>query len=213
MTDIKTIHMSVPLSTVKAGRKTKKQKEISHDVPSLNINKQLGNKESLILRQKAGDPMPILSTTRAVGGNSIQEAKPVLKVSLVNSKVEPPQNNISNNPVAIKSVIKPVKIIPLKKPVFITRKASEPVKVNIQPKNRPNKTLKKYTAKKIIITMEPTSKMRKIHNNISIKVANMPLEEITKKLIDGGLLRATSNPPESIQRSMMKDLLLFPTPI
>lgn len=209
MTEVKTVQMSIP-APIKAGRRTKKQKEISGGAPSVLINKTNVKKEPVILQQKAGDPVPALSTTRVVGGNITKpDVKSVLKVPIIPQKDSLQYNKSTITP----SPIKPVKIMPVKKPVNITRKSPEPIKIHINPKNRPNKTLKKYTAKKITITMEPTKNVRKIHDNIRLKVANMPLEEITKKLRAGGLLRETANPPESIQRLMMKDLLLFPTPI
>jgi hypothetical protein len=81
-------------------------------------------------------------------------------------------------------------------------------------KNRPNKTYKnKFTAKKITIQMENSTKVRKTRDAVRRNVANMTLPDITKKLRERGLIRETANPPEQIQRSMMIDILLFPAPM
>ncbi len=172
------------------------------------------------LKQKAGNPLPSLSTTSVVGGQTKKASnKPTLSVP-INNSVNKPYNESTKTPspekkaTPEKELPKPVKIMTTKKPVNVTRKAAEPLKVNIVPAKRPNKTLKKnYTAKKITIHMENSSKVRKTRDAVRRKVANMELKEITSKLRERGLIRETANPPEQIQRSMMIDILLFPAPI
>jgi hypothetical protein len=171
-------------------------------------------------KQKAGNPLPSLSTTSVVGGQTKKaNSKPTLSVP-INNSVNKPYNESTKTPSPVKKptpqneLPKPVKIMNTKKPVNVTRKAAEPLKVNIVPAKRPNKTLKKnYTAKKITIHMEGSSKVRKTRDAVRRKVANMELKEITSKLRERGLIRETANPPEQIQRSMMIDILLFPAPI
>lgn len=179
-------------------------------------------------KQKAGStPLPALSTSSVVGGDpkKITQTKPVVNVPIVKGNSGNPSYNKSpNTPSPEKKATtdanekanlpKPVKINTIKKTPETRKVESKQKKVNIVPAKRPNKTLKKnYTAKKITIHMENTSKVRKTRDAVRRNVANMELKEITKKLRDRGLIRETANPPENIQRSMMIDILLFPAPI
>ncbi len=190
-----------------------------------------------VTNQKAGDPLPVLSSTSVVGGGSkvvnnkpvlvttsvggtnktVNNNKPTINVPIVKKAESLPYNKSPETPSPEKKVELPkqVKIIPTKKPIIQTRKAPEPKKVQIQPmKNRPNKTYKnKFTAKKITIQMENSTKVRKTRDAVRRNVANMTLPDITKKLRERGLIRETANPPEQIQRSMMIDILLFPAPM
>jgi hypothetical protein len=162
---------------------------------------------------------PVLVTTNVVGGTNktVNNNKPTINVPIVKKAESLPYNKSSETPSPEKKVdlAKQVKIIPTKKPIIQTRKAPEPKKVQIQPmKNRSNKTYKnKFTAKKITIQMENSTKVRKTRDAVRRNVANMTLYDITKKLRERGLIRETANPPESIQRSMMIDILLFPAPM
>ena len=86
--------------------------------------------------------------------------------------------------------------------------------LQIQPKSRNNKTLKKhYSAKRITINMENPKKVRNTRDTVRRNVANMPLDEITEKLRARGLVRVGVCPPEHIQRLMMIDIELFPAPM
>lgn len=226
MSDLKTVQMSIPVPAAKASRRSKKQKgadaaaavaavaagkqeEVSNK--TLRVTKTNPQKPPLILmpKQQAGNPLPALSSTSVVGG------KPMVKVNIIKPTVGAAAAAIGpyNKSPLTPSPQKPIKIMTLKKPLNISRKVPEPVKVNIKAKPRPNRTLKKYTAKKITISIEPSKNIRKTHDAVRRKVANMPLEEVTKKLRGSGLIRDNANPPETIQRSMMKDILLFPTPM
>lgn len=241
MSDLKTVRMSIPLPAVKASRRSKKQKgaadaavgstgnggsgssgssgsnEMAVSNKSLRITKTNPQKPPLLLmpKQQAGNPLPALSSTSVVGGKPVVKVniiKPAIAVGTAGGAAAAAVGPYNKSPLT-PSPQKPIKIMTLKKPLNISRKAPEPVKVNIKAKPRPNRTLKKYTAKKITISIEPSKNIRKTHDAVRRKVANMPLEEVTKKLRGSGLIRDNANPPESIQRSMMKDILLFPTPM
>ena len=176
MSDLKTVRMSIPLPAVKASRRSKKQKGAAAAVDasgnggssggngssggsgssemvvpnkSLRVTKTNPQKPPLLLmpKQQAGNPLPALSSTSVVGG------KPVVKVNIIKPTIAVgtaggaaaaigPYNKSPLTP----SPQKPIKIMTLKKPLNISRKAPEPVKVNIKAKPRPNRTLKKYTA-------------------------------------------------------------------
>ena len=229
MSDTKLVNMSVPMP--KKERRSRKQRiessvgeTVRVKTPTIPVEQTGGNKKAPLLvmsqeyKQKAGQPLPILSSTSVVGGdvkNSNSRKQP-LSVPISNNK--PQAYNESSNAQTPKPAIaepKPVKINTTKKPQnnANTRKTT-PLKVNIVPLKRPNKTLKKnFTAKRITIHMENSSKVRKTRDAVRLKVANMKLPEITKSLRDRGLIRETANPPESIQRSMMIDILLFPAPM
>jgi len=247
MSDIKSVQLYVPAPVIK-NRRSRKQKgddaNVLPDVaksnpvptPTIPVAQLAGGakKEPILvlsntLKQKAGNPMPVLSTTSVVGGKKmtndkvtndkkiISDNKPVIQVAINSSsaKVTYNESPLTPSPVKKAETPKPVKIMQIKKPMIQTRKAPEPTKVVIQPmKNRPNKTLKKkFTAKRITIQLENSSIVRKTRDAVRRNVANMSLNEITKKLKERGLIRETANPPESIQRSMMIDILLFPAPM
>lgn len=230
--------MSVPMpKKERRSRKARINASVGETVevptPTIRVDSQFGGKApapkkapvivvSPAFKQKAGNPLPSLSTTSVVGGQTKKAInKPTLSVPIVksNNNNKPYEESTKTpspekKPTPANNLPKPVKIVPNKKAVAVTRKAAEPLKVNIVPAKRPNKTLKnKYTAKKITIHMENSSKVRKTRNAVRCKVANMDLKEITSKLRERGLIRETANPPEQIQRSMMIDILLFPAPI
>ena len=48
---------------------------------------------------------------------------------------------------------------------------------------------------------------RKQRRSIKKRVAAMPVADIRKELLDRGILRPESNPPESMLRSLMRDFL------
>ena len=169
-----------------------------------------------------GAPLPILSTTTAVGGKKPAttiktstkateptKSKPAVKVPL-------PYNNSPSSPAPTKPVTNnaaPVVKVSKTKNVVTTRKA-EPPKIKVVPTKKKNVTLKsKFVAKKIVVKIENGSKVRKTRDAIRRKVANMPLSEITEKLRARGLVRPNVSPPEAMQRSMMIDIMLFPTPL
>lgn len=173
-----------------------------------------------------GAPLPILSTTTAVGGKKpeakhIHETKKVdVKQSHTDAKpsvkVPLPYNNSPNTPTPTK-VSNNVANLPLiklnKNKVIATRKV-EPPKVKVVSTKKKNVTLKaKFVAKRIIVKIENSSKVRKTRDAIRRKVANMALAEITQKLRSRGLVRPSVNPPEQMQRAMMVDIMLFPTPL
>ena len=245
MSEIKQIKMSVPNVIAKRGRKTRKNNDDETSIPAVRQTRQRipaaaapapviqaplpapeakpssGGAELKDMVPKGGDPLPMLSTTTAVGGGK-KKAKPALAVPLPynESKTTPSpapkkEETVKTTPV--------VKVNPTKKPsVALTRKHAEAVEkaakaskmVNIQPTKRRNFTLKRnFKAKKITITVENSSKMRKTRDGIRRTVANMPLADITIKLQARGLMRAGANVPEHMQRSMMSDILMFPTPL
>ena len=180
-----------------------------------------GGAELKDIAPKGGDPLPMLSTTTVVGGGK-KKAKPALAVPLPynEAKTAPSPTTKKEEPIKNTPV---VKVNPTKKPsIALTRKHAEAVEkaakaskmVNIQPTKRRNFTLKRnFKAKKITITVENSSKMRKTRDGIRRTVANMPLADITIKLQARGLMRAGANVPEHMQRSMMSDILMFPTPL
>lgn len=230
--------MSVPLpKKERRSRKARLESSVGETVPvktpTIPVEMNGGTRKAPVMvvspafKQKAGaTPLPALSTSSVVGGDPKKpvQTKPVLTVPIVKANIGNPYNESSNTPSPVKkdtssanmkqNLPKPVKINTVKKiSGGVTRKV-ENKKVNIVPAKRPNKTLKKnYTAKRITINVENSSKVRKTRDNVRRNVANMELKEITKKLRERGLIRETANPPENIQRSMMIDILLFPAPI
>jgi hypothetical protein len=244
MSEIKQIKMSVPNVVAKRGRKTRKNNDDDTSIPAVRQTRQRipatatataapviqtptpapevkPSSGGADIAPKGGDPLPMLSTTTAVGGGK-KKAKPALAVPLPynESKVSPSPSAKKEEPAKTTPT---VKVNPTKKPsVALTRKHAEAVEkaakaskmVNIQPTKRRNFTLKRnFKAKKITITVENSSKMRKTRDGIRRTVANMPLGDITIKLQARGLMRAGAKVPEHMQRAMMSDILMFPTPL
>ena len=149
-----------------------------------------------VVQAAGAAPLPSLSTTHVVGGK-----KPTLKVPL-------PYNNSPNTPVPVSKM--PIEIMPGKK-VMPTRKET---KVHIQPTKRKNFTMKrKFKNKRITIHVDNANKVKKTVSLVEKEVAAMKLGEITSKLRARGLIREKANPPEAMQRSMMKDLMMLPKPL
>jgi len=206
MSEIKQVNMTIPIPVNKTrrGRKAKLPMQAPAPPPKPVFTPTIPVKQAAGSRPLAPAPAPSLSTTTAVGGKK----KETLKIALPVSKVQPP----AHKP---KSETPAVKIVPAKKQVPQTRKITPVVaKVKINPTKRKNQTLKlKFSTKKITIHVENATKIRKNRESIEKQVGGMPLEEITKSLRKRGLVRENANPPEAMQRSMMKDLLNFPTPL
>jgi hypothetical protein len=193
MSDIKHVNINIPIPKEKRQRKTKKA--------------------------SGGDPMPVLSTIR-YGGNKKPEVvtNPVNKPEMVNNPVNKPTINIklAEKP-TIKLAEKPnvtnapptkVKIVDNKTP--IQRKA--PVNVLIKPNKRRNFTLRrKFAPKNITIHFENANDIKKKREEVVNKVNKMEEKDINAKLMANGLLRPSANPPLQWKKSMLVDILMFPT--
>ena len=184
--EIKQVNMTVPQAAPKRKR-TRKATVTVKPVATPTIP---------VVQAAGAAPLPSLSTTHVVGGK-----KPVVKVPL-------PSNNSPNTPIPVSKM--PVEIMPGKK-VMPTRKET---KVHIQPVKRKNFTMKrKFKNKRITIHVDNANKIKKTAGLVEKQVASMKLGDITAKLRTRGLIREKANPPEAMQRSMMKDLLLLPNPL
>jgi hypothetical protein len=178
----------------------------------------------------------MLSTTRAVGGKvapadaaktvavpqnnvaKVVSAGPSKKTAL---KVPLPYNNSpktaappkpANQPAKTASAVKPAVKIVKEKPVQTRKEAKNKVKIN--PEKRKNVTLKrKFAAKKIMVKIENSSKIRKTRDAIRRKVANMEIKEVTEKLVARDLIKANSKVPEEMRRNMLIDVMMFPVPM
>ena len=205
MTDIKEIKINVPVPKVRKSRKAAlpkvpvpTPKGVLAPTPKIS-----GGTVPISALPKSGDPLPALSTIK-IGG----QKKPAITVKL-------PYSNSAKTPSppvkpVVKTIEKPVKVIQK----VVTRRAPVPVKVTVQPIKRKNFTIRrKFTAKRIVIQVENTNKVKNNRSVVEKKVADMPLSEITDKLRTKGLVRMSSNPPELMQRNMMIDIMLFPTPL
>ena len=190
MTDIKEIKINVPIPV----SKTRKGKRVPKlEKPVAVLEKPLSEKKLV-----GGEPLPVLSTIR-VGGSK----KPAVKVSL-------PYANSPHTPSPSQSVPAPIKVVQKQ----VVRKTIQPVKVVVQPTKRKNFTMKRnFTEKRITIQVENSNKIKKNRESVEKKVKNMSLSEITEKLRARGLVRPMSNPPETMQRTMMTDIMMFPTPL
>ena len=82
----------------------------------------------------------------------------------------------------------------LKKPKLVVQAAAQP-----EPKKK-----RRFTERKISITMKPMSTTRKDMKN---KVTAMPLSQVKKILLRKGLLKPNHKTPETILRSMLHDYM------
>ena len=64
-----------------------------------------------------------------------------------------------------------------------------------------------------ISIIDNSKKFRKTRDNIRRTVANMDLSEVNSNLQKRGLIKMNSTMPPEMQRSMMIDILMFPTPM
>jgi hypothetical protein len=189
MSEVKEIKFTAPLP-IRKTRRGKRAGALSEPV------KTDGNTLPL---KSGGDPLPVLSTTRVVGGK-----KPSLKVALPYS--ESPKTPSPDKP-SIKIVTTPKASI-VKKAVPVTPK------VVIQQNKRKNVTLKrKFFNKRITINVENSKKIKKMRSAVEEKVNNLSPCEILKSLREKGLVRPKANPPEEMIKSMMVDIMMFPKPL
>lgn len=146
-----------------------------------------------------GEPLPVLSTTRVVGGK-----KPAVKVAL--PYAESPKTPSPEKPI--------VKVVTTPKTSIIKKAVPVTPKVVIQQNKRKNITLKrKFTNKRITINVENSKKLKKKRSIVENKINNLPTCEILKSLREKGLVRPTANPPEAMIKSMMVDIMMFPKPL
>ena len=188
MSDTKIVKMTVPVEAPKRRRRTQRaDKKVP--TPTIPVAQAAG---ALLPTASVAGPVPSLSTTTVAGG---AKKKPALKIPL-------PYANSPNTPAPVS--VKPKRTTPTQKET----------KVQIQPMKRKNFTMKrKFVAKKIMVGVDNSNKMRKTRDAITDRVDAMKLPEITAALRAKGLIREKANPPEAMQRSMMKDILNFPTPL
>lgn len=69
------------------------------------------------------------------------------------------------------------------------------------------KRRRRFTERRLSISVKNVSSTRKQRRSIKKQVAAMPLVQVRKTLIEKGILKPRSNPPEVMMRSMMADYL------
>ena len=218
--DIKRVVYDVPVAPVKNTRRRTRQGPASKakpvPVPKIPVAQAAG----AAVAMPTVAPLPMLSTTHAVGGKTrdpvaaIVAAGPTKKPSV---KVPLPYNNspvaavatpVKSHAKAAAAAAPAVKIV--QRPAQ-TRRVEPVNKVKISPEKRKNTTLKRrFSEKKIVVKIESASKIRKTRDAIRRKVANMKLEEVTEKLTARGLARPNAKVPETMQRNMLVDVMMFP---
>jgi hypothetical protein len=97
----------------------------------------------------------------------------------------------------------------LGKPVVPTPAPTAPVApvapvVQTQP---PVRRRRRFTERRLSISVKNVTTTRKQRRSIKKQVAAMPLDAVRKTLMEKGILKARSNPPEAMMRSMMADYL------
>lgn len=187
---------------------TEELKQIKYTAPA-PVKKTRRSKKAQVAEKVGGaDPLPALSTTRVVGG-----AKPVLKVSI-------PYTESAKTPSPIKHIAKqaasivPTTVKVVSKPVIVKKAEVISPKVVVSQNKRKNMTLKrKFTNKRITIHVENSKKLKKLRDNAEKNVNNMSPCAILKSLKEKGLVRPNANPPDSLNRAMMLDIMMFPKPL
>jgi hypothetical protein len=228
--DIKKVTYDVPVAAGRTTRRRNRTLKGGAGVAQGAVTKpKVVPTPTIPVAQAAGDPLPMLSTTRAVGGKAapaaaaktvavpqnnvakVVSAGPSKKTAL---KVPLPYNNSPKVAAPSKPapVVKPAVKIVKEKPVQTRKEAKNKVKIN--PEKRKNLTLKrKFAAKKIMVKIENSSKIRKTRDAIRRKVANMEIKEVTEKLVARDLIKANSKVPEEMRRNMLIDVMMFPVPM
>ena len=74
------------------------------------------------------------------------------------------------------------------------------------------KKKRRFTERRLSISMKHVATTRKHRKSIRKQVANMSVDEIRKILQTKGILRSKANPPEAMLRNMMKDFLMLGKP-
>lgn len=78
----------------------------------------------------------------------------------------------------------------------------KPAQIPTPPKRR-----RRFTERRLSISVKNVSSTRKHRRSIKKQVAAMSLEDVRKTLIEKSILKPRSNPPETMMRSMMVDYL------
>jgi hypothetical protein len=183
MSDIKHVNINIPIPKEKRQRKTKKA--------------------------SGGNPVPVLSTIRYGGDKKPEPITNLVTKPTINIKLaEKPTIKLAEKPNVTVAPPTKVKIVDNKTP--IQKKA--PINVLIKPNKRRNFTLKrKFAPKNITIHFENANDIKKKREEIVNKVNNMDEKDINAKLMANGLLRPSANPPLQWKKSMLVDILMFPT--
>jgi len=85
----------------------------------------------------------------------------------------------------------------LKKPKLVVTAQPEP------------KKKRRFTERKISITMKPLATTRKHQKDMKEKVSAMPIAQVKKVLLQKGLLKPNHKTPEEILRSMLIDYMML----
>lgn len=93
---------------------------------------------------------------------------------------------------------------PVNKPVAAVMIDAKAVQV---PATKPPVKKRRFTERRIGISVRSLKNTRKARKSIRKQVNAMTTQEIRKVLTDKGILKISSNPPETMLRSLMKDYL------
>jgi len=80
-------------------------------------------------------------------------------------------------------------------------------KKEVEPKNHTIK--RRFTARKISLTLKPFANTRKHRKQLKEKIAKMPIAAVRKLLIQKGLMKPNANPPDDISRNMLHDFMML----
>lgn len=148
----------------------------------------------------AAVPAPVLSTI-SIGGAK----KPTLKVVI-------PYAESAKTPSPTPTVEKPV-IKVVEKPA-VKKVVTAAPKVIVNQNKRKNLTLKrKFTNKRITIHVENSKKLKKLRETAVKNLNKLSATEILTTLKERGLVRPQASPPDSLNRAMMLDIMMFPKPL
>ena len=113
------------------------------------------------------------------------------------------------------SVVLPEPTVKLvNKPSIVRKTVNNTPKIVIQPNKRKNMTLKrKFTSKRITIQVENSKKLKKLRETAERNLDKLKPCDILNTLRKNGLVRPNANPPDSLNRAMMLDIMMFPKPL
>jgi hypothetical protein len=177
-------------------------------------SKKLEGGEEIAQLEKEGDPVPAVpipvaspKPTPAVTPTSIPAA-PTLNIPGVGGavKIVPKKNNISQITSPAPKLLMNKKRTSL--PISSTIKKPKLVVTTAAPQPEPKKK-RRFTERKISITMKPFATTRKHQKDTKDKVSIMPIAQVKKILLQKGLLKPNHKTPEDILRSMLIDYMML----
>lgn len=170
------------------------------------------------IKQKKGSSDKLASLKPIVGAKILPtkrhatlKKKPAFMIPS-STEIKPTKTHIPTPyPKTIKPSVPIAPVAPLAAPVAVpvAPVAVKPVtseSVSAKPKTEVKKK-RRFTERRVSISVKHVASTRKQRRSVNDRVRGMSIDQIRKTLLEKGILKVKSNPPESMMRSMMRDYL------